>query len=187
MREDGFDGARLVAIARSAMGAELGEGASPPLDEPWLQMPAATFVTLRNAGDLRGCIGSIDARRPLGEDVACNACAAAFRDSRFPPVARHELPKLQVEVSVLSQRSPFAVASESEALERIRPGVDGIYLEYGDAHATFLPQVWEHITEPLRFLSELRRKAELPERFWHPDLRLSRYTVEKYGDERPRG
>jgi AMMECR1 domain-containing protein len=92
----------------------------------------------------------------------------------------HELERLEVEVSLLSPRLPVDAASEAEALARLRPGVDGVYLEYGDAAATFLPQVWENIPDPLVFLSELRRKAQLPARFWHPELRLTRYTVEKF-------
>ena len=63
---------------------------------------------------------------------------------------------------------------------RLRPGIDGVYFEFHDLAATFLPQVWNSIPEPLDFLGELRRKAGLPPRFWHPDVRLSRYTVEKY-------
>jgi AmmeMemoRadiSam system protein A len=146
----------------------------------WLCEPGASFVTLRLEGELRGCIGSIDARRPLGDDVARNAQAAAYRDPRFPPVCAGELPRLQVEVSVLSPREPLPVASESDALARLRPGIDGIALEYGTASATFLPQVWESLPEPEAFLDALRHKAGLPARFWHPDVRLTRYTVEKY-------
>jgi AMMECR1 domain-containing protein len=71
-------------------------------------------------------------------------------------------------------------ASEDEALVALRPGVDGVYLVYGNLRGTFLPQVWESIPDPLDFLCELRRKAGLPARFWHPDVKLSRYTVEKY-------
>ena len=91
-----------------------------------------------------------------------------------------ELPRLQVEVSILSPREPLPVASESDALAKLRPGVDGIALEYGAMSATFLPQVWESLPEPGAFLEHLRRKAGLPARFSHPDLRLTRYTVEKF-------
>jgi AmmeMemoRadiSam system protein A len=173
-------GPMLLGIAREAI--ERGEPAPParPWPHDWLRRPGASFVTLRLAGELRGCIGSIEPRRLLGDDVAANACAAAFRDPRFPPVTSDEYPRLQVEVSLLSPREPLPAASEDEALARIRPGIDGIYLEYHDQSATFLPQVWESLPDPLAFLTELRRKAGLPPRFWHPDLRLSRYTVEKF-------
>jgi AmmeMemoRadiSam system protein A len=175
----------LLAIAREAIGEALGAGRGGLRSESWLREKAATFVTLRNRGELRGCIGSVDARRALGEDVAHNAHAAAFRDPRFPPVERDELDRLEVEVSLLSPRSALPAATEDEALRLMRPGIDGIYLEYGTACATFLPQVWENLPDPLAFLSELRRKADLPLRFWHSELRLTRYTVEKFRDERP--
>lgn len=169
----------LLAIARSA----IANGApAAPMDwnEDWLRAPAASFATLRLEGELRGCIGTIDPRRPLGDDVAHNAYAAAYRDPRFPPVTAAERAALQVEVSVLSAREPLAAASESEALARLRPGVDGVYLEYGYMSSTFLPQVWESLPDPGDFLAELKRKAGLPAGFWHAELRLSRYTVEKY-------
>ncbi len=146
----------------------------------WLRERAATFVTLRIAGELRGCIGSIDARRALAEDVAANAQGAAFRDPRFPPVTADALEALAIEVSLLSARTMLAAASEADALAVLRPGVDGVYLEYGEARATYLPQVWQSMPDPLVFLSELRRKAGLDARFWHRDLRLSRYSVEEF-------
>ena len=170
----------LLAIAREAI--ERGERAAPEFswDHDWLREPGASFVTLRLEQELRGCIGSIDPRRALGEDVAWNARAAAYRDPRFPPVSREEVLRLQVEVSVLSPREPLAAASEAEALAMLRPGIDGIALEYHGAAATFLPQVWESLPEPGEFLDALRRKAGLPGRFWHSEVRLSRYTVEKF-------
>ncbi len=173
-------GRELIAIARDAItqGPDVRDGFA--WDEDWLRVPAASFVTLREAGELRGCIGSVDAYRPLGDDVARNAHAAAYRDPRFPAVSATEIARLDVEVSVLTPRVPLAAASEDDALARLRPGVDGVYLEYQDFHATFLPQVWESLPDPRDFLDELRRKARLPARFWHPELRLSRYAVEKY-------
>jgi AmmeMemoRadiSam system protein A len=172
----------LVAIAREAIAERLGRGMMLPRDEPWLAEPAASFVTLHLEDLLRGCIGSIDARRPLGEDVAGNARAAAFHDPRFEPLTLAEFDAVAIEVSVLSPRSALAVASEAEAAERLRPGVDGVYLEYAGHAATFLPQVWEGLPDPVDFLAALRQKARLPARFWDPAIRLTRYTVEKYGD-----
>jgi len=172
-------GETLLAIARDAIRA--GRDALPPeWAEPWLRERAATFVTLRLEDELRGCIGTIEPVRMLGDDVYSNARAAAYRDPRFPPVSHRELDALAVEVSVLSARSPMPAASEDEALEQLRPGVDGVVLDYEGHRATFLPQVWESLPTPLEFLSHLRMKADLPARFWHPHLRLSRYTVEKY-------
>ena len=176
---DNGRGPVLIAIAREAIGRE---GPDGPMEwtHEWLRVPGASFVTLRLDGELRGCIGSVDARRILGDDVAANARAAAYRDPRFPPVTAGERERLGIEVSVLSPREPVPAASEDEAVALLRPGVDGVYFEYHDLAATFLPQVWSGIPEPLEFLGELRRKAGLPPRFWHSDVRLSRYTVEKY-------
>ena len=171
-------GDALVRIARGA----IEHNADPGLEgaEAWLREPGASFVTLKLDDELRGCIGTIEPHRPLAIDVAHNARAAAFRDTRFPPLALSDLPRLSIEVSVLSPREPLAAGSESEALARLRPQVDGLYLEFGSLSATFLPQVWESLPDPADFLGELRRKAGLPPGFWHPGIKLSRYTVEKY-------
>lgn len=177
MAEAGDRGRVLIAIARAAL-AEL----RPAYDwrEDWLRERAATFVTLRMGEDLRGCIGTLDAHRPLGDDVAHNAHAAAHRDTRFTPLPPHERERVQVEVSVLSPLVSVPAASEEEALDALRPGVDGVAIEFQEFRATFLPQVWDSLPDPLDFLCELRRKAQLPARFWHPALKLACYTVEKY-------
>ena len=168
----------LLAIAREAIAR--GPGVNAAWSEEWLRERAATFVTLRADGELRGCIGTVDAHRALGDDVAHNAHAAAHRDPRFPPVSPEERDGLQVEVSLLSPRTGVPAASEADALAALRPGTDGVVLEYRDQRATFLPQVWENLPDPVDFLSELRRKANLPRRFWDPEVRLWRYTVEKF-------
>lgn len=177
---DAARGPKLVTIAREAIAWHEEIVARGPWDAEWLRAPGASFVTLHLEGELRGCIGSMEPRRPLGDDVAHNARSAAYRDPRFLPVTAAERERLQVEVSVLSLREPLSLASEAEALARLRPGVDGIFLQYQGYSATFLPQVWEGLPDPADFLGELRRKAGLPPRFWHPDVRLSRYTVEKF-------
>lgn len=170
----------LVAIARESIERGGAIEVHARWSEAWLREPGASFVTLKLDGELRGCIGSIEARRALGEDVARNAHAAAYRDPRFPAVTRQEVLRLAVEVSVLSEREPLTAADELDALSRLRPGIDGIYLEYEGLSSTFLPQVWESLPAPEDFLGELKRKAGLPRGFWHPGMRLSRYTVEKF-------
>ena len=170
----------LIGIAREAIASADDLAAPRAWSEDWLCETGASFVTLKLDAELRGCIGTIDPRRALGDDVAANAFAAAYRDPRFPPVSRGERERLEIEVSVLSARKAMSVASEADAISQLRPGIDGIYLEYGHARSTFLPQVWESLPDPLEFLGELRRKAGLPARFWHPDIRLSRYAVEKF-------
>jgi len=174
-------GASLLAIARGAIAETLGEAA--PLQESaagWLEEPGASFVTLMRHGELRGCVGSLSAERSLRVDVERNALGAAFRDPRFAPLSRREYPEIEVEVSVLSALEPIAFASESHALALLRPGVDGVLLEYAGRRGTFLPQVWEQLPEPDAFLEHLKAKAGLPVGFWAADLKLSRYTVRKW-------
>lgn len=173
-------GERLLAIARAAID-DLEAFTRPGWEEAWLREPGATFVTLKLEGELRGCIGTLQARRPLGDDVVHNARAAAYADPRFPPVEVDERLLLEVEVSVLSPPEPLeGIASEAEALAALRPGVDGVVIEMGAYRSTFLPQVWESLPDPAEFLGELKRKAGLPRQFWDPRLRVSRYTVEKF-------
>lgn len=174
-------GAALLAIARGAIAASLGEPA-PGAESAagWLAEPGASFVTLVQRGELRGCVGSLRAERPLRADVEHNARAAAFRDPRFAPLSRRDYPEIEVEVSLLSRLERIAFESESHALAQLRPGVDGVLLEYAGRRGTFLPQVWEQLPEPGAFLEHLKRKAGLPAGFWAEGLELSRYTVDKW-------
>lgn len=152
----------------------------PTTGARWLRSPGASFVTLTQRGCLRGCIGSLEAHRALYTDVRANAVAAALRDPRFPPLAAAELRLTRVEVSLLSATESLAFGSEADALAQLRPGVDGLLLEYGALRSTFLPQVWDQLPGPKDFLSQLKRKAGLPGDFWHERLRLQRYTVDKF-------
>jgi len=175
-------GSALLAIARSAIGGELGLRASPPRDHAALAAPGATFVTLKQAGDLRGCIGSLERRRPLGVDVRENAKAAAFHDPRFPPLTAREFDTTSIEVSLLSRDERIDARSENDLIAGLRPGVDGVVVQHGANRGTFLPQVWETIADPQAFLAALKRKAGLPEAFWSPQLNVSRYTVTKWAE-----
>ena len=148
--------------------------------ESWLEDPGACFVTLRRLGQLRGCVGSIRAYRPLREDVWSNARAAAFHDTRFSPVGPGEMPEIHLEISLLSAPEPVAVTCEDDACQILRPGSDGVIFEWGQCHSTFLPQVWDQLPDPLDFLAHLKHKAGLPPRFWAPDVKLWRYAVTKF-------
>jgi AmmeMemoRadiSam system protein A len=187
MSGDDERGRTLLAIARASLASALGLGREEPRDEPWLHEPGATFVTLRLIGELRGCVGSLQAYRPLYDDVRSNARAAAFHDTRFPPVHPSEYPEISVEVSLLSPCEPLELGCEEEALARLRPGIDGIVFEFQSRRSTFLPQVWEQLPDPWDFLAHLKRKAGLPATFWNPEVRLWRYTVMKWceGDAPP--
>ncbi len=179
-------GRRLPAVARQSIAEALGlEAGGDPLagidpDTPALREPAATFVTLTRAGQLRGCIGTLEPRRPLLEDVRANARAAAFEDPRFPPLTAPELADTRIEVSVLGPARPIEARTEQAAIEALVPGRDGLILEYGLHRATFLPQVWAQLPDAREFLSHLRLKAGLPALFWDPAIRLYRYTVESF-------
>ncbi len=173
-------GQALLLTARNAIGKRFGFTASPVGTLAELAEPGATFVTLTQHGQLRGCIGSLEAQRPLVIDVAENAIAAAFRDPRFPPLEKDELPRTRVEVSLLTAAEPFPVASEADALSRLRPGIDGLILSYGRRRATFLPQVWESLPEPRQFVAQLKLKAGLPADFWHEQIALARYGARKW-------
>lgn len=143
-----------------------------------LAKPGACFVTLEIAGRLRGCIGSLEAWRPLVQDCAENAFAAAFRDFRFPPVAEQELDLLDYQVSVLSEAIPLCFQSEDDLLVQLRPGTDGVVLEHGDRRATFLPSVWESLPEPREFLHHLKQKAGMAPEYWSDAIKAFRYTVD---------
>jgi AmmeMemoRadiSam system protein A len=175
-------GCVLLAIARSAIAAELGLPKGEPAGHSALARRAATFVTLKRHGELRGCIGSLEPRRPLGVDVRANAIAAAFRDPRFAPLAAVEFEETAVEVSLLSDSEPIVAVGEDEVLARIRPGHDGVTIACGSRRATFLPQVWEALDDPHEFLAALKRKAGLPADFWSPELRVSRYQVTRWAE-----
>ncbi|MBI1394948.1 MAG: AmmeMemoRadiSam system protein B [Betaproteobacteria bacterium] len=173
-------GDTLLRIARATIARQLGLSLTAREDSPFLRVHGASFVTLTREGALRGCIGSLEAHRPLVDDVKNNARSAAFLDPRFRPLSLREFDGIRVEVSVLSAQEPVAFSSEPELLSRLRPGVDGLVLEYAGHRGTFLPQVWDSLPDPAAFLGHLKRKAGLPADFWASDVRVSRYTVEKW-------
>ena len=179
-------GATLLRLARAAIGEQLGKpaAATATASHARLHEPGATFVTLTRQGNLRGCIGSLEAYRPLAQDVRENALAAAFRDPRFSPLAVEEFESISVEVSLLTPAVPLAFRDEAEFMTLLRPGVDGIVFQYGRHRSTFLPQVWESLPEPEQFMQQLKRKAGLPPNFWHEAVIISRYEVAKWKEGR---
>jgi uncharacterized protein len=174
----------LLTLARASIDAALalGELASyegEPLD-PELNRPGASFVTLRIGEDLRGCCGTVEATRPLHLDVWHNAWASAFADPRFPALTPDEWAGTGIEISVLSEPEPCAVRSESELLEVLRPGRDGVILQAGAKRSTFLPAVWEQLPEAREFIRHLKLKAGWPVDFWPPDMQVWLYTTESF-------
>ncbi len=168
-------GAALLALARGAIEEKLLGKGKAVAAAPWLRRSGASFVTLLKKGALRGCIGSLEATKPLGEDVAENALGAAFRDPRFAALEADEWPDCEVDVSLLSTPRRLSFGGEAELLEQISPGLDGLILQADGRRATFLPQVWESVPEPRAFLRELMRKAGLS-----PDTALARCEMWRY-------
>jgi len=184
-RPDAEKGETLLKLARAETASKLGHPGAASAQSDWLAEPGATFVTLTRQGKLRGCIGTLEAHRPLSVDVRENAVAAAFRDPRFMPLSQTEFDEIRVEVSLLSSTEPLTAADEAAALAVLRPHIDGVVFEYGHYRSTFLPQVWEQLPEPAEFLAHLKRKAGLPADFWAEQVKLSRYTVSKWKEEGP--
>jgi hypothetical protein len=177
-------GRTLLSIARGSIESSWSGKVTETHNAPWLKQAGASFVTLTKNGALRGCIGSLEAARALGEDVAQNALGAAFRDPRFPAMTSGEWPQCRVEVSLLSTPKPLRFADEADLLAQVRAGEDGLILEARiDSvvkRGTFLPQVWEGIADKQVFLKELVRKAGLPADTRLTRCKLSRYRVVKW-------
>ena len=167
-----------VALARNVIAAALGE---PRVDEPphpGLDEPGACFVTVHGRdGALRGCIGRLEPEGSLRAQLESNARRAAFGDPRFPPLQPQEWPGLRIEVSLLGPLEELPAADEATALAALRPGVDGVVLNWRGHQATFLPQVWRQLPTPEAFVAALKRKAGLASDFWSPEMQMQRYTV----------
>jgi len=138
----------------------------------------ATFVTLEIYHNLRGCIGTLNAARPLIKDVAHNAHAAAFSDPRFPTLRRDELVNLDIHISILGKPEPMSFNSEEDLIQQLRPGVDGLILTDGWHKGTFLPSVWESLPQPNDFFRHLKQKAGLLANHWSDAIEVQRYTTE---------
>jgi AmmeMemoRadiSam system protein A len=186
----GSAGAELLRLARGSIEHGLVHQGPLPVnceDLPRvLTEPAATFTTLHLAGKLRGCCGTLEAARPLGEDVAYSAFRAAFRDVRFEPVDEHELDAIGLEVSVLSPLESIACSDEADLLSRLTPGVDGLVIVADGRRATFLPKVWEMLPDPQQFLTALKAKCGLAEDYWSERLEFQRYRTTSYAESQNR-
>ncbi len=177
-------GAVLLPLARHAIARALKAPQGPqPADAPWLDETGAAFVTLTKDGQLRGCIGTLEAHQSLRADVEENAVNAATRDPRFTPMRAGELDQVEVEVSVLETPQPFLVESRADALAQLRPHEDGLIFRFGPYRATFLPQVWEQLPEPEQFLDRLIAKAGLQPGFWDDEVHLYRYSVHSWSEQ----
>ncbi len=175
-------GETLLSVARESIANGLSTGKALSVRasnyEPRLREVRASFVTLNIDERLRGCIGSLEAKLPLVEDVAEHAFAAAFRDPRFPLLIEDEFPKLDIHVSILTPNEPMSFSDEADLLSQLRPGVDGLIIAKGGRRATFLPSVWESLPEPAQFLAHLKLKAGITDSDSSEPLQAWRYTTE---------
>jgi AmmeMemoRadiSam system protein A len=175
----------LLRMARDAMERGVKGEKLPPLDEsslsPHLRERGASFVTLTMNGQLRGCIGALEAYQPLAQDVREHAIAAALEDPRFPPVREDELNGIKIEVSRLTRPVPLEYTDADDLLSKLRPHVDGVILRDGYHRATFLPQVWEKIPDRAEFLNQLCYKMGASEDHWRKKhLEVLTYQVEEF-------
>lgn len=183
------DRAYLLRLARQSVerAVQSRRETSPARNEgsPAVRQQRACFVTLTEKGELRGCIGTLVADEPLDRMVADAAASAAVRDPRFPPVTAAELPRLHIEVSVLTEPQPLAFKSPEELLQKLRPGVDGVLLTIGNQQATYLPQVWKEIADKEAFLDSLAEKAGAAPKAWRgKNVSVKTYQVESFEEEK---
>ncbi len=171
-----------VADASLDSGLRTGQPLKVDSDEYYarLQEQRATFVTLRIAGELRGCMGSLTASVSLVKNVSKNAFLAGFRDPRFSGLTGSEFAKLELGISILSQLEPFEFDSEADLISKMQPGIDGLILKEENHSGTLLPAVWSHVNGPADFLRQLKRKAGLPADYWSSTIQVKRYTAESF-------
>ncbi len=182
-------GQALVRLARQTIMDKLGlisaDVAPDAFADSAFQNHRGTFVTLTIQGQLRGCIGNLDAAHSILAGVKNNAINAAFHDPRFSPMTTDELEDVDIEISILTEPQPLEYRGKKELLAKLRPHVDGVILRKGSNSATFLPQVWEQLPKPERFLSHLCRKAGLQEDTWEKtQLEILTYQVQYFEEEK---
>ena len=176
----------LLHLAREAMECSVRGKKLPPLNDsalsPHLRKQGASFITLTIRGQLRGCIGALEAYQPLAADVREHAVAAALEDPRFPPVREDELNRIQIEVSRLTRPEPLEYKDTADLLSKLRPHVDGVILrDVFGRRATFLPQVWEKIPDPADFMDNLCYKMGVSDNTWRiKHLEVLVYQVEEF-------
>jgi len=175
---------KLLDVAKESIKYGLKHSTQKPIAQnnfdPELYEVRASFVTLHIKGELRGCIGTLNAHRPLIEDISGNAYSAAFNDSRFPPLNAYEFDQLHYHISILTKPEPMTFSSEQDLLDQIRPGTDGLVLIEGSIRGTFLPSVWEQLPNKNDFLKNLKLKAGFRSDYWSDKVRGERYQVESF-------
>jgi AmmeMemoRadiSam system protein A len=175
----------LLKLARASLEKGVRGEDLPAIDNntlsPRLRDLGASFVTLTHHGNLRGCIGALEPYQSLAEDVREHAVAAALDDYRFSPVQPDELSDINIEISRLTVPVPLDYTHPEDIPQLLQPGVDGVILRDGMRRATFLPQVWEKISDANMFLSQLCMKmGASPDTWKHKKLSIEIYQVEEF-------
>ncbi len=175
----------LLRLARQSLEAAVNQQAAPRLDRyeltTKLKEPGASFVTLTIQGMLRGCVGALEPYQSLAEDVCEHAVAAGLQDFRFPPVRPEEMVQIEIEISHLTKPQPLQYTTPETLVEKLRPGIDGVVLRDGMRRATFLPQVWEKLPDPVEFLEHLCAKMGADPGLWkRRKLEVLVYQVEEF-------
>jgi uncharacterized protein len=175
----------LLDLARKAIEDAVSGKPLEPLEvtiqSPCLQEPGATFVTLRRKGELRGCIGALEAYQSLVEDVREHALAAALHDYRFSPVTPEELAEISIEISRLTPPQKLEYQNCDELEQFLACRQEGVILMDGTRRATFLPQVWEKLPSPAVFLNHLCMKMGLSADAWRRrKMEVWLYQVEEF-------
>ena len=179
----------LVKLARQTIEERLGRRSikvdPDSMTDSVFKEKRGTFVTLTISKQLRGCIGNLDSTDSIVDGIERNAINAAFRDPRFPPLKSDELDRVDIEVSILTEPQPLQYRNSKDLLSKLRVNVDGVILRKGSASATFLPQVWEQLPQPEKFLSHLCTKAGLPADTWKKgNLEILTYQVQYFEEEK---
>jgi AmmeMemoRadiSam system protein A len=186
-------GQALVKLARQTIMERLGlkisgkesDLVAAAVKDEALKARHGTFVTLKIAGHLRGCIGSLAAEESILDGVKRNAVNAAFHDPRFSPLTVEEIEDVDIEISILTNPQPLEYTNGVDLISKLRVNVDGVILQKGRASATFLPQVWEQLPRPENFLSHLCVKAGLSANAWeNSQLKISTYQVQYFEEKK---
>lgn len=180
-RDQGY---ALLHFARAVLAKQLEvEVEVSPLSGEVFATYRGTFVTLKKDGQLRGCIGNIEPVKTIAEGVEANVLSAAFHDSRFPPLHITELKDIAISISILSPAVPLEYEDAGDLLGKLRTGVDGVILRYGNRQATFLPQVWEQLGKAEDFMAHLSLKAGLAKDAWRNEgVEVYTYQVENFAE-----
>ncbi|MBS3159732.1 AmmeMemoRadiSam system protein A [Candidatus Woesearchaeota archaeon] len=174
----------LLNLARYAIESQLSFTSMPKprYEEEIYKFKAGVFVTLTIKGELRGCIGTIEARDTIENSVIFNAVNAAFYDPRFEKLSREELKQIKIEISILSEPTNLIYITPEDLLKKLNG--QGIILAYNKNKALFLPQVWEDLPKKEDFLSHLCLKAGISKDSWKTKkLTIKQFTVDSFEEE----